>query len=580
MTSHEKDASEENPPLASICWVIAACLAAFLCFLQLGAMVSLLAGRAGFPLVAPIALFAALLSAHWLAKREGLRGGLRWRPATLFLILLAAALLLSWFFYDFSWDGQWYHQTAVINIARDWNPLFAPMQGIDHSSSQLHAQPWVWHYAKGAWYAAAAIFATTGRIELGKCINWLILSAAFLGTLAACVSAGLARGRAIAIAAVVAFNPVAISEITTFEVDGVMVSALVLAIAATSTALRRPRPAVLVAATAASVVCINAKFNGLVYLCFLLAAVAVWCFFRARSSLAPLLYMAAGSLFLGVCIWGYNPYVTNTLYRHQPFYPLLGSAKYPSLAQQGIDGNEKYETPKNMVGRPLVVRFAYSIFGRPGNQPYREGKNASLMWPFTARLHDLYAYTYHDTRVAALGPYFSGCFVIAAAMGVWLLFTLDSPSRWLLVLASATIVASLLISRDSWWSRYGPQLWLLPIVPIVFALKQSRPRFQVRVAFVFCILLLFNASVVAAVRLNWETHATLTLRGELRDLSTSGQEYDFSTRFFDDSATERLTEAHVRFRDLGMAKLPKRHEFESVVEGYPEGVRYVASDEK
>jgi len=47
------------------------------------------------------------------------------------------------------------------------------------------------------------------------------------------------------------------------------------------------------------------------------------------------------------------------------------------------------------------------------------------------------------------------------------------------------------------------------------------------------------------------------LRHQLRDLRDSGQEYEFSTRFFDDSAKERLTEAHVRFRDLGMTKLPK-----------------------
>ena len=572
--------SERNVSLTSVCWVTSATVAAFLCFLQLGAMASLVAGRAGFALIAPMALMAALSGAYWLARREGLRGSMCWWPVGLTLILLASSLLLSAFFYDFSWDGQWYHQLGIITIAHEWNPVSEPMRSFADSPSRLHSQLYLRHYAKGPWYAAATIFATTGRIEWGKCINWLILMASFLGTLAACLSGGWRRSRALAIAAVVALNPVAISEITTFLVDGVMASSLILAVVATVSALRQPRPAVIATGVAVSIVCINAKFTGLVYLCFLLAAVGLWCLFKARRSLARLAYVAVGTLVLGTCLWGYNPYITNTLYRHQPFYPILGSANYPSLAQQGNDGNEKWETPKNMVGRNPAIRFAYSIFGRPGNQPYREGKNASLMWPFTARLHDLYTYTYQDPRVAALGPFFSGCFVLSVALGVWLLFKLDSSSRWMLMLASATIIASLLISKHCWWPRYGPQLGLLPIVPIVFAFRESSSRLLVRLTWALCALLLFNAAIVATVRFNWETRASLTLRHQLRDLRNSGQEYEFSTRYFDDSAKERLTEAHVRFRDLGMTKLPKRHELESVVEGYPDAIRYRAVGEK
>jgi hypothetical protein len=150
----------------------------------------------------------------------------------------------------------------------------------------------------------------------------------------------------------------------------------------------------------------------------------------------------------------------------------------------------------------------------------------------------------------------------------------------MLILAVATIIASLLISKDSWWPRYGPQLWLLPIVPMVFAFREIASRLQVRLTWGLLALLIFNAVIVATVRFNWETRASLTLRHQLRDLRHSGQEYEVSTRFFDDSATERLTEAHVRFRDLGMTKIPKRHELESVVEGYPDAIRYRVVGEK
>ena len=148
---------------------------------------------------------------------------------------------------------------------------------------------------------------------------------------------------------------------------------------------------------------------------------------------------------------------------------------------------------------------------------------------------------------ATLGPYFSGCLLLSVALGVWLLFQLDSSSRWLLVLASATIVASLLVSKHTWWPRYGPQFWLLPILPMVLAFRESASRLQVRLTWALLALLLFNAAIVATVRLNWETRASLTLRHQLRDLRNSGQEYEFSARYFDDSAMERLTEAPCAF---------------------------------
>ncbi|MGB7134319.1 MAG: hypothetical protein WBD46_03475 [Acidobacteriaceae bacterium] len=115
---------------------------------------------------------------------------------------------------------------------------------------------------------------------------------------------------------------------------------------------------------------------------------------------------------------------------------------------------------------------------------------------------------------------------------------------------------------------------------MLFAFREGSSRLQVRLSWALCALLLCDATVVGAVRFNWETRASLTLRHQLRDLRNSGQEYEFSTRFFDDSAKERLTEAHVRFRDLGMRKLPQGHELESVVEGYPDAIRYRAVGEK
>ncbi len=276
---------------------------------------------------------------------------------------------------------------------------------------------------------------------------------------------------------------------------------------------------------------------------------------------------------MAFCVWGYNPYVTNSYYRHQPFYPWLGSAKYPSLAQQNQDGNERYETPKNMVGKSLPVRFFYAIFGRPGNQPYQVGKDASLMWPFAAVPADLYAYTFHETRVAAFGPWFSGSLILACVLGIWILFDRQA-SRWPLVLMVVTIFASLSLSSHLWWARFGPQFWLVPILPVAYVFRQRASNYRMILARVVLCLLLANAAIVAAVRLHWDTVATLTLRDQLRQVQAAGVVYDVQTDLFDDSIKQRLREAGVQFRNVGKTPLPDSAELKSVVDGYRHAVHY------
>ncbi|HTX54798.1 MAG TPA: hypothetical protein VMD08_15435 [Candidatus Baltobacteraceae bacterium] len=546
--------------------MIAATIGLLFCLLQAGAMASLLANHAAFRWVAPAAMLGALVAGYLLAGWEGFTGRSRFQPLIWSVAILVVAAGLAAFYYDLSWDGEWYHQTAILGIARGWDPLTQPLR-----SFAAPLETWVRHYPKGPWYAAAAIFSATGRIELGKAIDGLAFAALFCAVLGAALDLGLSRSRACALAFLVALNPVVVCELTSYLVDGIMFAFLAVATAAVWTCLAaRPRPAVLLAGISASVACINAKFTGLVFLGFVAAAAAIWCFFHHRGHFRRFIVTSALVFLVGAGVWGYNPYVTNTIFRGQPFYPVFGAARYhdrdPQLA------NEHGETPKNMVGKSRFIRFGYAIFGRPGNQPYRQGRNASLMWPFGARMEDLYAYTFQDPRIAALGPYFSGCLLISLALGIGLAAT--DRRRWTLGLICGTIVGSLLISPALWWPRYGPQLWLLPIVPLMFAFGGGKGRGPALAAWVLAGLLTANAGIVGWVRFHWETEASRRLRGQLAEMKDSGSTYDVSTGYFTASADERLAEAGVRFQDVGNQRHPDWTELTSVVEGYPLATRY------
>jgi len=560
--------SEKNQTLAATCWIATAILAAFLCFTQLGMMMSLSLGRVGIAWVAPVALIVALIVGARLGRRAGLAPQKRLWASALALGVIGFSLAFSGWYFDLSWDGEWYHQAGIYAIARDWNPLADPMRGFIS-----HFELWVRHYAKGPWYVAAAISDTTGLIEMGKCPTLLAWAAMGLAVFAAALDWELRRWPAAAIALVVALNPVIMSELTTYLVDGIMLGFLVVVIAAVFSGFRRPQPAVVWVGVLATIVCINAKFTGLVFLGFVFAAAWIWCALHRRDWLRRYTGWVMLTLLVATVGFGYNPYVTNTIHRHQPFYPVLGSAEFPSLTTQGREGIVRSETPKNLLGHNRLYRLAYATFGRPGNAPYGGVRNAELMWPFAARWADLFFYRYHETRTAGFGPWFSGALIIGFGLGGWLLFQ-GGPARWVALLIALTIVVSLVCSRHLWWARYGPQLWLLPIVPAVFVIWGTTSRWAHGAAWALVALLVVNATIVAGVRMKWETLSTLTLRRQLTELSRPGVEIEISPQWFEIGVPERLKAWRVHFQTRPRNAIRDGEMLMSVVDRYPGAVRY------
>ena len=110
------------------CWIVAATFGVLLVLIQAGTMASLLANQAGFRWIAPVGVVAALAVGQSLARREGLPGKQRGWLLAGSIGLMGAAAGLAGFYYDFSWDGEWYHQTAILSLAGGWDPVTEPMR--------------------------------------------------------------------------------------------------------------------------------------------------------------------------------------------------------------------------------------------------------------------------------------------------------------------------------------------------------------------------------------------------------------------------------------------------------------------
>ncbi len=562
--------TEKNQPLAAICWTTTAILAAFLCFTQAGMMLSMLMGRVAIACVAPLGMALALGAGDLAGRKMRLSPHQRIWPPLLTLIVLSLGLAFSAFYFDLSWDGQWYHQTGIFALATDWNPLTNPLRAF---TEPPNAELWVRHYPKGPWYVAAAIFDTTGKLELGKCVNIISWASMALATFAAALDYGLKKTRAAAIATVVALNPAVISELTTYMVDAVMMSFLTVVTATIFSAFRKPQPVVILVGLLAAIISINAKFTGLVFLCPILVAGLLWCILRSRKWLLPYTALSLLTILLGAAVFGYNPYVTNTIYRHNPFYPQSGSKAFPSLDDQGKQGIEHGETPKNFLPHNRFARLFLATFGRPGNMPYHHERNSELMWPFAARWADLFYYHYHETRVAGFGPWFSGALLFSLALATWILLKRIS-GRAVMILVAITIVGSLLLSPYFWWARYGPQLWLLPILPAMLVFWSPPSRWTLIASWLLVALLTVNAGIVMAVRMKWETNASQTLRQQLTALRETDKEIIFNIPRFKFAVEGRLKAWGIPYKlDTGK-QVGTGPRLVSVVEDYPLPVRY------
>lgn len=137
-------------------------------------------------------------------KRECLRA------TVLSLGVIAISLLLSWFYYDLSWDGQWYHQAAIYHLESGWNPLLKPIETFDKNNDLS-----IIHFPKGSWYYAASVLSTFDNPEAGKSINWIILFAGIFMVYATLKDPGLSNVNSILLTSLIALNPVVWSEITT-----------------------------------------------------------------------------------------------------------------------------------------------------------------------------------------------------------------------------------------------------------------------------------------------------------------------------------------------------------------------------
>ncbi|GEB33615.1 MULTISPECIES: hypothetical protein [Brevibacillus] len=480
------------------------------------------------------------------------------RPTWLVALLAGLAIVIGggWYIsantFDLSFDGQTYHQEAIILLTNGWNPVHdapilkppgKPIEEMDNKEILSAFHLWINHYAKGPWMLDAVMYKVTNQIEVGKIFNLLLMAASFFLSLAALRTAFPAKkGLAVVLAILAACNPVVVSQATSFYIDGQLGSLVLIICALGYLLLKRYHTWTMLALCSALMLLAQIKFTALVYAVLLGGALLVLFFFCDRQKRwKTVLAWLAASLVITVVVVGYNPYVTNTLAKGHPFYPLAGKGAVDIMTSN---------SPHDFKDINSLSKLGISLFAQSEN--IATPKETTLKWPFTFSEQELKVFLAPDVRVAGFGPWFGGAVLLAFLIVLALLFGRERRKALPLLVASIILLITVLINPESWWARYVPQLWLIPLLVTLagWDAQAALTRYGSRILLA---VMLVNMLLVGSAHMLGQRSINAMAEQQLQEIKASNKTMIVDFRHFNANRI-RLQEAGIPYIEQKVAE--------------------------
>ena len=403
-------------------------------------------GRIGIAIF-PAAVALSLAIGHLLLLRNHYNGSAIIRYYLCCMASLVWALLSSAILYDNSFDGNTYHQGAIIDMLNGANPFYNPDD---------IAMLWGKHYAKALEIIASTITVCFNRIECGKAVNVLIILSSIFITYSFLREelSRLTSRRILLLTALLALCPVVIRQAYIYYNDYTLYSFMLLMVISIIRLYRNtqhPSWAVLIMTC---ILAATTKFTIGFYIYLTLATGVVWIFFTARRALSYRMAIVGIALIVvGFGLYGYHPYVTNTLGWGNPFYPLMGG---------NVDIMTE-NTPDVYLDGNRFTNWLISLF-------YTTQETGVWIPILNDSLHDYYIA--YDSRIAGFGPLFGYLLVGAIALAAWVWMsqrtTRHTRHTITYVALALLLIAACFIFEQSWWMRYVPFLWAVPVILLIY----------------------------------------------------------------------------------------------------------------
>ena len=480
-----------------------------------GLTVSWALSSAGFMVGMPVgrwqSLGGALAAATCLYRlSDDWRG--RVSRAVLLVLLVSLALVISSATVDDGYDGWLYHEPAVIGLTHGWNPVAQPLFDAWWATQRtaLGSPPdapsvdglWTTAYPKALWVLASHALVWGLPLDSGKYAGILLIFAASGVALRALRLAGLSAGWSLVLAVVSALNPVSVMQTTTYYVDGALGCCLtVLVFSLVAFNITRSRLDLFLAIGASLIAC-NLKFTGPIYVAIMTLPVMIWWLWRRQLQVHHLRTLGLAALLLILC--SVNPYLTNVRIGGSPVQPL--NRRNLMVAQMWPEFLAKNRFEK------LFISLTFTNYLNPyGELPESELKTVTN--PFQLRsINEFEEFsTSYDLRIGGFGPLFAVALALASLIA--LMRARDGTRDVALALIAFGTVASTLVISVSWWARFVPQMWLVPVLASACAIRTGPGR---RMGVVIAGIMGVSALIAVGGRIESAALTTQTYQTNLR----------------------------------------------------------------
>ncbi|OGC69570.1 hypothetical protein A2415_03275 [candidate division WWE3 bacterium RIFOXYC1_FULL_39_7] len=436
--------------------------------------------------------------------------------------------------YDTSWDGQGYHQTAVIALSQGWNPVREKSISL---KQELPSQIFAEGYPSALWEIEATVYALTGRINSAKVANFAagFISLVLLYILFKKINFGTYIASIMSLLIVI--QPVYIMQLLTFMQDSFGYQTLLIAMASLAILTISPKS---YWATAmfimAELLLVTTKYSHLPLALILGVIFGLIALNRLLNKIYVLnkwtYYYLAALIFVS-CIFAYIPYIRNGLLHGAIFYPtnipeLMGSVKYNNI-------------PNNLDNKDKLTLFFYGIFSKAQSKesgdPRSEGNLAELKVPFTFTIDEVTdSADLHNNRVGAGGPLFSGIVVLTFLFLLFVTFKAhDQHERYAVYVAyfSLGLITFLaLLTPTPNLLRYANQVQLIPFAIVIPIYAVFRKRYVKAFTAIFILLMSFNVGFYSFAVFQRQIEETRQMNAQFDRMRRSGDTFQVRAQQF------------------------------------------------
>ena len=416
------------------------------------------------------------LAAGYVAIQSPSRIGRLKKASVVLGVNLAACgflALIAGQFDDLSWDGMNSRIESVLGLSAGWNPVKDPsfQEGVKLGETNPYLKGSFvvksgYQYSLGN-LLSAYLVKITGSLNAGKAITPILAFASFGICFGAFRALSLGSGWCWALSFLAALNPVCIYQSSSYYIDGHTGALFTAMLFSALRLLLCPMSIDGVLALVVAFLGLSAaKTSGLLY------GVIIDVVFLAFYALTHLKNLKPILIFIGISALVTWP--IGVIFRKVGGFPDLSMAYLQSSTNLATSGYGIGQRSFGLDVMPKLDRLQVFLMSymAPTEIVADRVKTKPLFWltrPELSVFEDLTP----DARAGGFGPLY-GTTLVLSLIAAGTLFFWQRP-----LLASLFPILPIVISMgltQTWWARWAPQGWLLPIsflLPVLVCLKQQ-----------------------------------------------------------------------------------------------------------